>query len=295
MKNFDLAGARKAHAARSTRVQDVLAAWELDATCRLEWHRHTIAHCRAAMTQLARSAGAEDIGAITVDDVLEWMGQQPSSKTRSNKRTSASAVFEYARMRGLIAVNPVSAVRWKSPRASRPIGRALTKDQAWRLINVARRTGTDSRFTGVNRARIYMFLWGTALRREEAQRQLWNDVEWDTGMMRVTKGKVDRGDRIPLPDWLLADMRTWPRDSPKIFKRFAAYKSISKDMTAAGIEGRGRFHRFRSGAATYLFKCGCDLPTVAKLTRHEDLNTLRKSYIDIELTQLVAAQSLMAG
>ncbi|MBL9140408.1 MAG: tyrosine-type recombinase/integrase [Phycisphaerae bacterium] len=282
-------------ATKSTRVQDVLEAWEIDARCRLEWHRETISHYRSAMLELVSIAGSDDIAAITVDHVLGWLTNQPSSKTRANKRSGASAVFAYAQMRGLVSSNPVACIKWAQPAASRRIGKPISKEEAWRVVEVARRCSGDARHTGAKRARIYMFLWGTAFRRSEAKRQLWSDVEWDTGMMRVSKGKVDRGDRIPLPDWLLDEMANWPRDGRLIFPVFVAQKSVIKDFAAAGITGTGKLHRFRSGAATFLRSCGLDLPQVAKQTRHACLNTLRKSYIEEDLSQLVAAQRLMAG
>ncbi len=294
MKRHDLTHARIARAARSTRVHDVLDAWELDARCRLGWHPQTISHCRAAILQLAAGARTTNLAAITVDDVLAWMARQPSSKTMANKRCSASAVFSYAAMRGLISENPIGHIKWRPPAPSRPIGRPLTKDQVTAIVAAARSGARDRRSTGENRARIYLFLWATALRTGETSRQLWRDVDLSERTLRVTAGKVDRGDVIGLPDWLIAEMMRWPRDGARVFPTFMSRKSVLKDFTAAGITGPGKLHRFRSGAATYLRKCGLDLIDIAKLTRHADLNTLRKSYIEFDNPQLAEAQRLMA-
>lgn len=294
MADTDLAHAGIARAARSTRVHDVLDAWELDARCRLERHRQTISHGRAAMLQLAASAQTNDISTITVDDILAWMARQPGSKTRANKRSSANAVLNYAVMRGLIAINPMAAIKWKPPAPSRPIGKPLTKDQVMAVVEAARRSTRDTRSTGETRARIYLFLWATALRTEEASRQLWRDVDLETGTLCVIADKACRGDIISLPDWFVSEMRKWPRSGAKVFPVFMARKSVLKDFAAAGITGTGKLHRFRSGAATYLRSCGLDLVDIAKLTRHADLNTLRKSYIQFENPQLAEAQRLMA-
>jgi integrase len=295
MTTTDLARARSALAARSTRVQDVLDAWEIDARCRLERNPHTISHCRAALRELAASAGVDDVAELTVDAVLAWMTCQPSSKTRANKRTCVNSIFDYLIMRELIAENPARRIKWTRPASSRPIGRPLSRDQVATLVATARNApSSDKRRTGDRRARIYLFLWGTALRRSEAMRQLWADVDLDLGCMRITKGKVDRGEIIPLPPWLVEEMRTWPREGPRIFEGFVAHKSVLADFTRAGIGGTGQLHRFRSGAATFLRQCGLDLPEIARLTRHADLNTLRKSYIEPFDAELASAQRLMA-
>lgn len=296
MSNSGLPRAWSAHAERSTRVQDVLEEWEYDARLRLDQHRDTISHGRAALRQLAAHCGKDDIADITVRDILAWMAVQPSSKTRSNKRSSVASVFNYAVMTELLPASPVDKVKWKRSQSSRPIGKPITHDQVRALLAATKRHGSDRRSTGERRARIYLFLWATALRREEAIRQEWADVDLQECRLRVTRVKVENNmDTIPIPHWLAVEMANWPRDGRRVFASgFVSWKAANADFKAAGIEGTGKLHRFRSGCATHLRRSGLDLPAIAKLTRHSDLNTLRKSYIEVFDAELADAQRLMA-
>lgn len=285
-----------AHAERSTRVQDVLEEWEYDARLRLDQHPHTIAHGRAAVRELAAHCGKNDLADINVRDILAWMANQPSSKTRSNKRSCLASVYGYAMMAELLSVNPLDKIRWKRPDSSRPIGRPLTIDEVRALRAAATRHGSDKRSTGERRSRIYLFLWATAVRRQEAMRQEWEDIDLPNCRMRVTKTKVKNGlYNIPIPPWLAAEMANWPREGKRVFEGgFVTWKTLKADFEAAGIKGSGKLHRFRSGCATHLHRSGLDLPAIAKLTRHADLNTLRKSYIEVFDSELTEAQRLMA-
>jgi integrase len=288
------ARALDAPAPRSTRATDVLRGWEHDAVRRLERHPRTVSHVLRAIEELTRSAGTDDLAEITTDHVLTWLTVQPSAKTACNKRTCASSVFRYMQMRGLLASNPVSSVVLPRPRAGRGAD-PITHAEFQRLVSVAERDNGDRRATGPARARFYRFLWVTALRLGEGKAQAWADVLWNQGALRVTHDKSRRGDIIPVPEWLLKDMREWPRGGARIFAATPSHHSLRRDFEAAGINGKGGWHRFRKGAITHLAAGGVPVHVLAKLSRHRNISVLVNSYITVEWAQLSAAQRLMAG
>lgn len=293
MRNHDPGRAGSARGTRSTRVQDVLDEWGHDAKARLCRARGTIQHSLAAIRELARSAGTDDLAEITPEDALVWLTIQPSVKTAHNKRTSARAVYRWLMLHRRIRTNPLAHI--DLPRA--PVGRGadpLSLDEARRVISAARRTANDRRCTGLARARFYLFLWGTALRHEEAKVQEWTDIRWRDSSLRVTHDKARRGDIIPVPAWLLREMETWPREGPRIFAKVPSHHSLQRDFQRACVQGRGNWHRFRKGTITTYAQGGVPLHLLAKLSRHRNISVLVNSYITAEWSQLTDAQRLTA-
>lgn len=288
----DPAGAWKARPQRSTRVQDVLSEWEVDASQRLKLVPRTIAQTRGVFLSLAQSAGEDDISLLTVDHALAWLTMQPSIRTAMHRRSLAGYVFKYAKMRGLVQRNPLECITL--PRSSPGKGADyLTKEQACRVIDVARNDRRDNRATGPARSRFYLFLWGTAFRYGEARAQLWSDVDWINGTIRVTRDKAGRNDTVRVADWLLAEMAKWPRVGDRVFHVAPSHHMLARDFAAAGVRGRGLWHRWRKGSISYVAGLGVPIYEVMRFSRHADVRVLTKIYVFSEYRQLYAAQSLM--
>ena len=293
MRNHDPGRAGSARGTRSTRVQDVLDEWERDATGRLGLHRQTIGHARSAVQELAASVGTDDLAEITADDAIAWLTLQPSAKTALNKRGCSRAVFRWMLLHRRIDASPLEHIALRRA----PVGRGadpLSPEEVRRVISAAERDGRDRRSTGLNRARFYLFLWGTALRFSEARDQEWADIRWLESSMRVTRDKARRGDIIPIPAWLLREMERWPRDGPRLFARIPSHHSLERDMERARVHGRGDWHRFRKGAITTYARGGVPLHLLAKLSRHRNISVLANCYITAEWSQLTDAQRLTA-
>lgn len=295
MTQTDLAGAWIERPIRSTKVQDALAAWELDATHRLRWNPYTVRQCRKHITQLAASAGKDDLADITVDDALAWLMIQPSPQTARTRRSVAGAVYRFLIMRGVVKQNPLAAVTM--PRV--PAGKGadiLTFKEVQKVLEVARRDCRDGRSSGPARARFYLFLWGTALRIGEARVQRWDDIDWRTGVMRLTKSKMRREDNVVLPAWLIEELKKWPRRGTcdLVLEAIPSHQAVQRDFERAGITGKGIYHRFRKGAISHMAKSGVPLHVLAKFSRHRNVNVLMNSYVTVDAAELRMAQRLMA-
>lgn len=295
MTQIDRGGAWIARPIRSTEVQDVLNAWESDATHRLQWNRYTVRQCRKYITDLAILAGKDDLADITVDDALLWLNLQPSPQTARTRRSVAGGVFRYLIMRGLITVNPLAAVTLPRVAAGRGAD-ILTFPEVQTIIRMSKTDNRDGRSSGDSRARFYLFLWATALRIGEAKVQLWSDIDWRTGVMRLTKSKMRREDLVVLPNWLIAEMQKWPRRglNDLVLESIPSHQAVRRDFQRAGITGRGIYHRFRKGAISHMARSGVPLHILAKFSRHRNVNVLMNSYITVDASELRMAQRLMA-
>ncbi|MDP1590123.1 MAG: hypothetical protein Q8M07_20385, partial [Prosthecobacter sp.] len=165
-------------------MHDVLEEWENYARGWLCRHEETVSHSRAALLQLASSAGTEDLRFITANQVMRWLSQQPSVKTAANKLASARAVFKYLLREGRLLASPLEHIELPKVPA-RGGADSFTEAEYFQLLDAALRHSHDVRSTGPDRVRLYMFLWFTALRIGEARTQRWADIDWREGTMRL--------------------------------------------------------------------------------------------------------------
>lgn len=276
---------------RSTKVQDALEAWEHDALHRLRWCPSTVKQCRKYITALAGIAGKTDLADITVDDALAWLLRQPSPQTARTRRSVAGSVFRYLIMRGMLKQNPLAQVTMPRVQAGKGSD-VLTHSEVLDVLKVAMSDDRDGRSSGQARARFYLFLWATALRIGEAKVQEWDDIDWRTGTMRVTKSKMRREDTVVLPNWIFHDMKRWPRRGTctRVIESVPSHKTVQRDFQRAGVTGKGIYHRFRKGAISHMARSGVPLHVLAKFSRHRNLNVLMNSYVTVDTAELRQAQ-----
>jgi len=230
-----------------------------------------------------------------VDDALAWLMLQPSPQTARTRRSVAGAVYRFLIMRGVLRSNPLAGVTM--PRV--PAGKGadiLTHREVQQLIRIANADNRDGRSSGPARARFYLFLWGTALRISEARAQRWDDIDWRTGVMRLTKSKMRREDLVVLPTWLIEELKRWPRrgSCALVLEAVPSHKAVQRDFERAGITGKGIYHRFRKGAISHMARSGVPLHVLAKFSRHRNVNVLMNSYVTVDAAELRMAQRLMA-
>lgn len=274
-------------------MQEALDAWEFDARMRLCLHPRTIQQVRTLVAGLACLSGKSDLAAITTDDALAWLAGQPSARTALHRRSTAGLVFRYLMMRGLIERNPLAAVTL--PRV--PPGRGadpISIEEAQRVIELARADNRDRRSSGPERARLYWFLWGTALRIGEARVQRWDDLDLRQGVLRVTRAKNRQENNLLLPDWFLQELATWQRVGALMFPRIPCHSMLRRDYVRAGVEGKGLWHRWRKGAITHMARTGVSVPVLARFSRHRNISVLVNNYVTVESAELRRAQGLMA-
>jgi len=124
-------------------------------------------------------------------------------------------------------------------------------------------------------ANLFRFLAFSGLRIDEARHVLWNDLDFDKGLLhaRITKNGKDR--EIPLNSslrQLFEQMRLErPKESPdkSVMQVFECQKSIDRAARLVGAK-RITHHDLRHLFATRCIEAGVDIPTVSRWLGHQD-------------------------
>jgi integrase len=189
--------------------------------------------------------------------------------------------------------------------------RALSAEEVSQLIGSARSSGISiQRFTGEERARLYMMAYLTGLRRKElgslTPRSFDLEATPPTVTVAATASKHRKKDVLPLHPELAAMLGPWLKGmqpGERLFPRLAYRKThvmVRKDLERVGIpyenaDGIADFHA--SGRHTYiteLLRKGASLPEAKELARHSDIKTtMRYTHIGIN-DQARALASLVA-
>ena len=178
--------------------------------------------------------------------------------------------------------------------------RALSALEVVKLLESARSSGASiQRFTGEQRARIYLMSYMTGLRRKElaslTPRSFALNASPPTITVEAACSKHRRKDVLPLHPDLVTMLRKWLKglsSADKLFPKLDRRKTwlmVKKDLERVGIpyeneEGIADFHA--SGRHTYiteLLRNGATLPEAKNLARHSDINmTMRYTHIGID-------------
>ena len=227
--------------------------------------------------------------ALTPDACVRWLsemcgGVRLSPQTVRNRMSSCRRFCGWLVVQGLAPANPWASVPAPRGRA-RQGADAFTDADVDALVTHARKLSTDHaspfvRRCALNRARLYRFLQMTGLRRSEARGQLWGDVDLERASMVVTVDKAKRQDAIPLSApavELLREIRgetaaTRAAAKGKLFQTIVTDKALEADCNACGIEGRGKWHRFRVGFVSESFERGVPAELIQRLVRHRSVD-----------------------
>ncbi len=235
-------------------------------------------------TYLRQVRKAENIGHRTYNHYLQAFDSF-CNWCVSTRRLIANPVV------GLERLNAETDVRHKR--------RALTADEVGRLVQAARQSGVYvQRFSGEDRARIYILSYMTGLRRSEmaslTPRSFSLDAEQPTVTVEAAASKHRRKDVLPLHPDLACMVREWIAKIPpkqKLFPRLERRRTwfmVQKDLERAGIpyeteEGIADFHAAgRHSHITELLRNGATLPEAQKLARHSDIKmTMKYTHIGL--------------
>ena len=124
------------------------------------------------------------------------------------------------------------------------------------------------------------------LRRAEIHNLLWNDIDFNRGILSVTSKKdwhpKDYECRdIPMPDDLLKHLKELPKRGPYvIYDKYGDRMSLDSYTAYYGKEVRkcgltGNVHKLRHTYASHLVQNGVDLYTVSKLMGHSSIKQRR--------------------
>ena len=220
--------------------------------------------------------------------------QGAAAKTINEYISSAKSFLNWCVRQRRLAANPLAHVTRTKEIEKKYQRRALTLEEAKRLLSVA----------GPRRL-VYLTAMRTGLRRSELKELCWGDLRIDPLELRphivlrarATKGR--RGDIIALRKNLAAELlAVRPENvdpSAKVFKRVAAMDTFKRDLERAGIErmdSSGRvvdFHALRYTLGTMLAQTGTAPRTAMEIMRHKDIKLTMNVYTDPRLLDTTAA------
>jgi integrase len=151
--------------------------------------------------------------------------------------------------------------------------RYLSRDDADKLLEAA---------PPARRLR-YRFLISTGVRLGEAQRAVWEDINFEVGQIRIRNAAKGAGPRyafrtVALPALLLADLQK-RRSKPKrpIFEHRRNWlRDLRKDLKAAKVDITYTIHDLRHTCASWLAQAGISLHRIRDLLGHSSVKTTER-------------------
>lgn len=275
-------------------ADEVVAAFDRYLQCERGLAAGTIGYYRSFSRQFLAERfgkGLVDLGALRANDVVDFVQRQAARMApRAVKLviTALRAFLRYAQYRGEVGPHLVAAVPAVAAWSTTPsLPRAIAPEHARRAIE------SCSPHTAVGRRdrAVLLLLARLGLRSGEIRSLMLDDVDWDTGGLRV-RGKGRRECLLPLPDEVGQAIAAYLRDGRPVsadrhlFLRARApirglmpgadgIGSIVKHaLVRTGIDTPHRgSHQFRHALAVQMLQRGASLPEIGDLLRHRSPQT----------------------
>jgi integrase len=215
---------------------------------------------------------------ITPFQCEQWAinrGAKLASQTFVHELETLRTVFDYGRKHGLVLNNPAAAI--KRPKVTFSKAVIPTRDQFVKLVAQIRESDNraDSQRKSKAGADLVEFLAYSGARIGEARSARWDDVNFQTNMIRIHGTKSEQSDRIipmtgALREFLLRlHSESNPAPADRILKIDSAKKSLTTACKKAGFP-KFSHHDFRHFFATTCIESGVDIPTVSRWLGHSD-------------------------
>lgn len=201
--------------------------------------------------------------------VLEWHTSLSGTPYQANRALGVlKSMIRWGKKLQLCSEDPTPGVQ-RFPVHSR--SRFLTTEELQRLLSSLADAATNIRL-------YVLIVLATGCRRSEARNIRWSDI--DLAHRRWTKPRTKNGQWhvVPLPTQIIAELRTYPRESPWLFQGLNG-----KPWSVAGIEKAWgkvrrlcnlndvRLHDLRRTAASHMAINGENLTTIQKMLDHSSL------------------------
>jgi integrase/recombinase XerD len=235
--------------------------------------------------------GRVNLSRLCARDVVGFVQRQaPRLHTKRAKlMTSALRSFlNYARLRGEVVLDLAAAVpvvaNWSMP----SIPRAISADQVHQLLaSIDRRTATGRRDYA-----ILLLLARLGLRSSEVAFLELDDIDWNTGTLRV-RGKSGLRNDLPLPPEVGEAIAAYLRDGrPPSTRRRVFLRAKAPIRGFRGASGVGSIvrhslkraginaptygaHQFRHGLATEMLRHGASLGEIGDVLGHRHPQTTK--------------------
>ena len=139
--------------------------------------------------------GERQISTITIDEIKEWIDRD-EDRSRERKRLDRAhlhALFNWAKKQTYLKINVVTA--YELPRVNRREAVSLSIQQAHNLLYFS------TKVNGGQLTPYFALAIFAGLRPFEIKRALWEDIDWDEGIIRARQQKGDGFTRaVELPE-----------------------------------------------------------------------------------------------
>lgn len=248
---------------------------------------------------LGEEPGLAALQALSVADLRAWLAHSDKAgrggATRARQLSAVRSFFRFlARFHGVD--NPAAGLIG-TPRAPRPVPKALTPEQA---RDVAEEAGhSDEAVWQARDTALFTLLYGAGLRTAEALALLVGDVRPEGAL--TVRGKGDKARTVPLLPVVRAALVAWVRchpaggvkDGPLFIgqKGGALASGVVRKMLIAyrrgvGLPEHASPHALRHSFATHLLAEGADLRSIQELLGHASLSTTQR-YTAVDAAMLM--------
>jgi integrase/recombinase XerD len=252
--------------------------------------RNTLAAYRRDLDDYLKHLRGRDLdpAAARPDDVVGWLetlrrrGLAPSSVAR--RLSAVRGFYRHLLRDGVVRRDPTEHL--DSPRTTRPLPRALSRESAGALVEAP----DTRRPAGVRDRAILELLYATGMRASECLGLSLEDLNLSAGYV-ICMGKGGKQRLVPVGGEALAWTRRYlrdvrPRDARRrdcgrLFvnprggplSRQSLWTLVRRAAAGAGLKRRVSPHMLRHSFATHLLEGGADLRAVQAMLGHADIAT----------------------
>lgn len=227
--------------------------------------------------------------------VKDWFNKQDKTKATTANRAKAmlSKLLTIAVTKGLIPVNPCSAVKALPEEVRTRVYHDAEQFSIWDAINAAEGKSPES---ALNALRCCMLM---PMRDGEILKMRWEQFDFEQGFWYLPKSmrKGNIAQTAPLTGAFSDFMRSLPRTSdewvfpaPKDNTKPLEYSVLRRAWLKVRPDANSRLHDFRrtiaTGAVSYLRG---DLMAASQMLGHKDFRTTQKSYVHLTQERPVSA------
>lgn len=233
-----------------------------------------------------------------VRSFLAWLLAHHRKSSVGRKLSSIKAFFRFARARGWIGHDPVSAVQ--APRKEQQLPSHLTVDDTFRLLEAA--AGEEP--IRARDAALLEVLYSCGLRVSELVGLNWADIDARLEIVRV-RGKGAKERLVPIGRKALEALQCYREKIPELCRRGVrepeavflnrsgrrlTTRSVARRLDAyvqaASLGKKISPHAVRHSFATHLLNAGADLRAIQELLGHASLSTTQR-YTHLNLDHLM--------
>jgi integrase len=265
-----------------------------------------ILHTTSRLRKIVEGCGFKTLSEIEAESVGKFMrslrkSEKIGPRTYNHYLQAIDAFCNWCVATKRLIANPLAGVERLNPDVDvRHKRRALTGKEFALLLKSARESGIRiQRFSGEQRARIYILSYMTGLRRRELGSLTPRSFDLagnpPTLTIEAANSKHRKKDVLPLHPELVELVREWTKGlepADKLFPKLDRRKTwlmVKKDLERVGIpyvnvDGIADFHAAgRHTHITELLRSGATLPEAQKLARHADIHmTMKYAHIGID-------------